>query len=70
MSDRWALVVSAVAFAAFHLLDPNAFLAVPPLFVLGLVMGRQVIQTGRVTRAVFTHMGFNLVSVIALFATA
>jgi len=69
MSDRWALVVSAIAFAAFHLLDPNAYLAVPPLFVLGLVMGRQVIQTGRVTRAVFTHMGFNLVSVIALFAT-
>jgi membrane protease YdiL (CAAX protease family) len=68
-SEGRAIVLSAAAFAVFHLLDPNAFLAVVPLFLLGLVMARQVVRSGRIARAVFTHMGFNLISVIALFVT-
>jgi membrane protease YdiL (CAAX protease family) len=69
VTDRWSVILSASAFAAFHLLDPNAVLAAPPLFVLGLVMARQVVRSGRIAAAIFTHMGFNLVSVIALFLT-
>lgn len=70
VTDRWAGIFSAVAFAAFHMLDPNAYLATFPLFALGLVMARRVIRTGRIAPAVAIHMGFNLVSVIALFVTA
>ncbi len=66
-TDRVAVVVSAAAFAAVHLLDPNAVVAVPFLFVLGLVMGGAVVATGRLGRSVAIHAGFNLVSVLALF---
>jgi hypothetical protein len=66
-SDRMAILVSALVFSAFHLLDPQAYLALPALFVLGLVMAAQVVRTGRIARAVFTHVGFNMISVIALF---
>jgi membrane protease YdiL (CAAX protease family) len=70
LRDNTALVVSAAIFSVWHfVLDTSAILAVPPLFVLGLVMARQVIKTGRLARAVFTHMGFNLATMIALFLT-
>ncbi len=66
--ENTAWIVSAAVFALWHLvLDFSAILAVAPLFVLGLVMARQVIKTGRIARAVFTHMGFNLATTIALF---
>lgn len=66
---RWvAILGSALAFAALHLIDPNAIVAVPFLFVLGVVLGYQVLETGRLGRGVAIHAGFNLVTVLALFA--
>jgi membrane protease YdiL (CAAX protease family) len=62
-----ASVGSAAAFALAHLLDPNAGLAVPALFVMGLVLARQVQGSGRLGGAVATHAGFNLLSVLLLF---
>lgn len=62
-----AVAVSAAAFAAGHLLDPNAVLAVPALFVMGLVLGWRVVATGRLGGAVAMHAGFNLLSVLFLF---
>ncbi len=67
-TDRYAVVVSAAVFAGIHLLDPNAVLAVPFLFVTGIVLGRSVIVTGRLGRAVAIHAGFNGVTVLALLA--
>ena len=67
-TDRFAVVVSAAVFAGIHLLDPNAVLAVPFLFVTGIVLGRSVIVTGRLGRAVAIHAGFNGVTVLALLA--
>jgi hypothetical protein len=67
---RWAAVlVSAGAFAVGHLLDPNAGLAVPALFVAGLVLARQVLKSGRLGGAIAMHAGFNLLSVLLLFFT-
>jgi membrane protease YdiL (CAAX protease family) len=64
----WVTVTaSAAAFAAVHLLDPNAVLAVPALFVMGLVLGRRVLVSGRLGGAVAVHAGFNLLSVLFLF---
>ena len=65
--DRFAVIASAATFAGLHLIDPNAILAVPFLFVVGIVAARSVVRTGRLGRAVMIHVGFNLVTVIALF---
>lgn len=62
-----ASIGSAAAFALGHLLDTNAGLAVPALFVMGLVLARQVQSSGRLGGAVATHVGFNLLSVLLLF---
>ena len=67
-SERFALVMSAAVFAGVHLLDPNAVLAVPFLFVIGIVTGRAVVVTGRLGRAIAIHAGFNAVTVLAIFA--
>lgn len=65
---RRAVWWSAIGFAALHLLDPNAMMVTPALVVLGVVLGREVVRTGRLGRAVAIHAGFNLVTVVALFA--
>jgi membrane protease YdiL (CAAX protease family) len=67
---RIAVYGSASLFALIHLLDPNAVVAVPFLFVLGVILGNEVIRTGRLGRAVTIHAGFNLVTVLALMAVA
>ena len=64
---RFATYVSAASFSALHLLDPNAWLAVPILFVVGVVLAKQAITTGRLARSFFTHAAFNLVAVASLF---
>lgn len=66
---RFAVWASAGAFAALHLLDPGAWLVAPLLTVLGVVMGNEVVRTGRLGRSVAIHAGFNLVTVLALFTT-
>lgn len=66
--SRYAVVVSAGAFAALHLADPSAVLAVPFLFVLGWVLGNEVKRTGSLGRAVAIHAGFNLVTAVALLS--
>lgn len=64
----WGVVsASAGLFALGHLVDPNAALAVPAFFLMGLVLGRLVLKTGRLGPAVATHAGFNLLSVLLLF---
>ena len=61
-----AVVGSAGAFALIHLLDPNLLLAMPVFFVLGWVLARATIRTGRLGRAMTIHAGFNLVTVVAV----
>jgi membrane protease YdiL (CAAX protease family) len=63
----WAVYGSSGAFAAIHLLDPQAILVVPVLFVVGIVLARQRLATGRLAKPILTHAGFNLLSVLALF---
>ncbi|MDX1689983.1 MAG: type II CAAX endopeptidase family protein [Acidimicrobiia bacterium] len=69
-NERVAYWGSAGAFAVVHLLDPNAILTVPTLFIVGLVLARQALDTGRLGKPILTHVGFNLISVIAIFVTA
>jgi membrane protease YdiL (CAAX protease family) len=62
-----AVYGSSAVFAAVHFFDPNAILAIPILYVVGIVLARQAIKTGRLARPFLTHAGFNLLSVLALF---
>lgn len=65
-----AVGVSGAAFGIVHLLDPNAWVAVPFLTVLGIVLGYQTVRTGRIGMAVMTHAGFNLVTVLVVVFAA
>ncbi len=66
MSARWAIMVSAGAFAAVHLADPNAVLAVPSLFVIGVVLGWAAVRRGSLSFPIFIHAGVNLLGAILL----
>jgi uncharacterized protein len=67
---RVAVYGSATLFALVHLFDPNTLISVPLFLVLGIVLGNEVIRTGRLGRAVAIHAGFNLMGVIALYAVS
>jgi hypothetical protein len=57
-----ALVVSAAVFAAVH----RDLLALPGLFVFGLLAGWLAVRTGRLGPAWAMHVGFNVTTLIAL----
>lgn len=65
---RWAVMVSSALFASLHLVDPSAAFSVPFLFVLAVVLGNERLRTGRLGRPMAIHAGFNLITVIAVFA--
>lgn len=69
-----AVAISAVAFGLFHLLGiaPSAGPAAIALFVVELslvggLLGFLALRRGRLGPSIFTHAGFNLVAVLALF---
>ena len=66
MHIRWAITISAAAFAAIHLADPNAVLAVPSLFVIGIGLGWAAHRRGNIGIAIFMHAGVNLLGTIVL----
>jgi membrane protease YdiL (CAAX protease family) len=76
MGQGASFVVAALVFAGFHLLGVtpddfgrSAVLLLPQLFIVGLVLGWQVIRRRRLGTAIFLHSGFNLVAVLALLVT-
>lgn len=67
-SPHAAVVISAAVFAGIHLIDPDAVLAIPGLFVIGVVLGYQALRTQRLGLAITTHAGVNLLAAIAILA--
>ena len=65
-SVRWAVVLSAAAFAGIHLSDPDAWPAVPSLFVIGLVLGWAAQRRKSLSLPIFLHAGVNLLGVMLL----
>ena len=70
---RGVIFLSAAAFAAFHMtgLSPvqpweSAAVLVPQLFLFGVVLAHLRISRGRLGPAIFTHAGFNLLSLVVL----
>ena len=66
MSSLRAVIVSAAAFAAVHLADPQAAIAVPGLFLLGVVLGLVARRRRSISLPIFMHAGVNLLGAIAL----
>src|SRR5262249_14970175 len=71
LQRRWsaavAIFVSAAIFGGIHLVgDPGAGYVLPGLLLLGLVSGYQAVKSGDIVRSILLHMGFNLLSAIAL----
>ena len=64
---RSAVIISSAVFALIHLVDPNAALSVPFLFVLAVVLANARLRTGGLGRPMAIHAGFNLITVIAVF---
>lgn len=61
----WAAVlVSSLVFAAMHM----QVLQFPGLLVFGLVSGTLAVRTGRLGPSVFAHIGFNMATVVLLYA--
>lgn len=65
---RQAVVLSSGVFAAIHLVDPGAAFSVPFLFVLALILADERLRRGTLGRPIAIHAGFNLVTVVAVFA--
>ncbi len=61
-----ALIGSSVIFAAVHF----QLLQFPALLMFGLLAGWLTLRTGRLGPAVWAHVGFNLVTVLALLAVS
>lgn len=71
--DTFALWVSSLVFASVHVLGLNteffwqsAVTALPPLFILGLILARLTQRTGRLGPAIFLHSGWNLLAAFVL----
>ncbi|GBE24469.1 CAAX amino terminal protease self- immunity [bacterium BMS3Bbin02] len=64
--DSTAIVLSAAVFASIHLVDPQAALVVPGLFVLGVVLSYVTLKSGDLSRAILIHAGVNSLAAIAL----
>ena len=66
-----AVIIQALVFAAFHLLDGGAIQAaavvIPELFIVGVVLGYLAVRSGSLSRSIYTHAGFNLITTLALF---
>ncbi len=71
MNPRRALILSAALFGAFHVLGANgtagATIAMVQTFLAGLVLAYVTQKSGRLSRAIFVHGGFNLVTILVLF---
>ncbi len=61
-----AILVSAALFSLIHLTDPDAILAVPSLFVVGVALGWVALRRGDLSLAIYVHAGVNLTGAIAL----
>jgi membrane protease YdiL (CAAX protease family) len=71
VSPRRALFISAAIFGLFHVLGvtgtAGAVLALIQTFLAGLVLAYVTQRSGKLSRAIFIHGGFNLITVLVLF---
>lgn len=64
-----AVVISSVAFAAVHLLDPSTLPLMAPLLLLAVISAIRAVRTGDLSQSILLHVGFNLLSAVVLIAS-
>jgi membrane protease YdiL (CAAX protease family) len=62
-------VISSVAFAAVHLLDPSTLPLMAPLLLLAVISAIRAVRTGDLSQSILLHVGFNLLSAVVLLAS-
>jgi len=63
-TEGWSIGISALAFAAVHVLfDPGAGYVFPGLFGLGIVLAVVAMRDRSLSRPILIHAGFNVVAV-------
>lgn len=62
----WAVVFSSAVFTLFHFAGRATLVILPPLFVVGIVLGVLAVRTGRLGPPIMLHSGFNLVPAMVL----
>ena len=70
-SPGTAVLIGALAFGAVHpLTDPSvgSLIAFPALVLVGLVCGHEAVRTGDLWHSIAIHVGFNVLTVIAVLA--
>lgn len=70
-TPAWATFLSAALFAAVHPLSSptiGSVIAVPGLFVLGLVSAGLAIRTQSLSASILLHAGFNLLTAVSVLA--
>lgn len=66
MTAGWSLFISSAVFGFAHLFDSaEAMLVVPGLMAFGAVLGLLALRDGSLSRPIFLHAGFNLLTVVA-----
>ena len=69
MSPVGAIFVSGVVFGLAHvLLDPGAYVALPALAAMGVISAVLAVRTGELSRSIFFHAGFNLLTTLQIVA--
>ena len=64
-----AITISAVVFGLVHVIgDPKSYPDFPALAALGIFNAILAYRTGSLSRSIFVHAGFNLLTVIAVIA--
>lgn len=74
MGPVWTTIVTAIVFSLFHTLGlqpdnlPAAMITLAQLFLIGLVLAGLTIRQKRLGPAIFTHAGFNLLTLLVLLS--
>jgi membrane protease YdiL (CAAX protease family) len=64
-----AVLVSALTFAAVHVIDPSAASLLAPLALVGVIAGVLAVRTGDLSRSILLHGGFNLLSAVLILTS-
>ncbi len=68
-TPAWSIFASGVLFGLAHVvLDPGAYTALPALAAVGVISAVLAVRSGSLSKSVFFHAGFNLLTTIQIFA--
>lgn len=66
MAVAWAVAISAAVFTLSHYTGRATLIVLPPLFVVGVVLGTAAVVTRRLGVPILIHAGFNLLPALVL----